>query len=127
MQGPDLNNSLIDVLLRFRLEEVAVNADIEKMFHSFYVDPNQVDLLRFFWFKNNDASEEIVPYRARVHIFGNKPSSAIANFALRYTTLHSNLVENSEACEFIKNHFYVDDAFYSTNTVSTLRENYESN
>ena len=119
MQGPDLNNSLVGVLLRFRLEEVAINADIEKMFHSFYVDPNQVDLLRFFWFKDNDASKEIVPYRARVHIFGNKPSPAIANFALRYTTLHCNLVEDAEACEFIRNHFYVDDALYSTSTVSS--------
>ena len=33
MQGPDLINSLEGVLLRFRLEPVALVADIEAMFH----------------------------------------------------------------------------------------------
>ncbi|KAK3506463.1 hypothetical protein QTP70_000932 [Hemibagrus guttatus] len=37
LSGPDLNNSLLGVLLRFRRELVAVTADIEQMFHSFIV------------------------------------------------------------------------------------------
>ena len=37
LSGPDLNNSLLGVLLRFRRELVAVTADIEQMFHSFVV------------------------------------------------------------------------------------------
>lgn len=37
LHGPDLNNSLLDVLLRFRMDAVAVMTDIEQMFHSFVV------------------------------------------------------------------------------------------
>ena len=33
LQGPQLNNSLIGVLFRFRKAEVAVASDIESMFH----------------------------------------------------------------------------------------------
>ena len=33
VQGPQLNNSLISVLFRFRKEEIAVASDIESMFH----------------------------------------------------------------------------------------------
>ena len=33
LQGPDLTNSLVGVLMRFRLERVAIMADIESMFY----------------------------------------------------------------------------------------------
>lgn len=41
MSGPDLNNSLLGVLIRFRKEPVAITADIQQMFHCFYVRPDQ--------------------------------------------------------------------------------------
>ena len=37
LSGPDLMNSLLGVLLRFRREFVAITADIEQMFHCFHV------------------------------------------------------------------------------------------
>lgn len=37
LTGPDLNNSLLGVLLRFRKDLVAVTADIDHMFHCFKV------------------------------------------------------------------------------------------
>jgi hypothetical protein len=60
LQGPDLMNSLIGVLLRFRKEYVAVTCDIEQMFHSFYVIPEHRDYLRFLWFKDNNLDGTIV-------------------------------------------------------------------
>lgn len=38
-QGPDLANSLIGVLIRFREEEIAFTADLEAMFHQVKVLP----------------------------------------------------------------------------------------
>ena len=38
-QGPDLANSLISVLIRFREEEIAFTADLEAMFHQVKVLP----------------------------------------------------------------------------------------
>ena len=40
LQGPDLTNSLVGVLTRFRQEPIAIRSDIEAMFH-------QVQVLRF--------------------------------------------------------------------------------
>ena len=54
LQGPDMLNALIGVLSRFRKEETAVTCDIEQMFHSFYVNPEDRDLLRFLWFESNE-------------------------------------------------------------------------
>ena len=38
LTGPDLTNSLLGVLLRFRQEPVAVVADVQHMFYCFYVN-----------------------------------------------------------------------------------------
>ena len=47
MKGPNLVNSLVGVLLRFRKHPVAVVADIESMFHQVRVAPRDRDALRF--------------------------------------------------------------------------------
>lgn len=43
--GPDLINSLLGVLLRFRKEPVAITADIEQMFYSFLVQEDHRNFL----------------------------------------------------------------------------------
>jgi hypothetical protein len=47
-----------------------------------------------------------------VHVFGNRPSPAVATYGLR------EAVKNSEEDirEFVNKHFYVDDAVTAVNT-----------
>ena len=45
LQGPDLTNTLIGVLLRFRHEPVALISDVESMFHRVRVNPDNCDVL----------------------------------------------------------------------------------
>lgn len=115
LQGPDQNNRLRGVLTRFREGELGFMADVEAMFHSFYVNPEQRDYLRFYWFKNNDPNDELVQFRARVHIFGNRPSPAIATFALRHAMSQSES-STMEARSFVQRNFYVDDGLGCANT-----------
>ena len=48
-QGPDLTNSLVGVLQRFRQEQIALMADVEGMFHQVRVSEQDRDALRFLW------------------------------------------------------------------------------
>ena len=129
LQGPDHNNCLRGVLLRFREHEIGFAADIESMFHTFHLDPDDKDYLRFYWFKANDPALPLVQYRARVHIFGNRPSPAIANYGLRYTTSCDNVATSTLAKNFINTNFYVDDALGSCDSVldavTTLKDSIE--
>ena len=59
LPGPDLMNSLVEVLIRFRQDNNAVMCDIEQIFHSFHVEPKHRNFLRFLWFKDNDSSKRI--------------------------------------------------------------------
>ena len=116
LQGPDVTNRLIGVLLRFRLRRVGFAADVECMFHAFHVSPEHRDVLRFFWWTDNKISDQISVHRARVHIFGNKSSPAIATYGLRHTTTNPETLHLVEAKNFIYDNFYVDDGLGCTHT-----------
>ena len=116
LSGPDLMNSLLGVLIRFRKETTAVMCDIEQMFHSFHVDPSHRDFLRFLWFKDNTPGEPIVEYRMNVHLFGNGPSPAVATFGLRKTATDGEEKFGREAARFVHRNFYVDDGLTSLPT-----------
>ena len=58
--GPSLNPLLLDILLRFKVHEVAVTADIEKAFLNIKIDSQHRDFLRFQWVDDvNKESPEI--------------------------------------------------------------------
>ena len=116
LTGPDLLNSLLGVLIRFRSDVVAIIADIEQMFHSFLVKEDHRNFLRFFWFHNNDPAQEVVTYRMRVHVFGNSPSPAVATFGLRKTAKDGEEQFGRDARVFVERDFYCDDGLKSVPT-----------
>ncbi len=63
LQGPNLTNSLLGVLLRFRQETIALMADIQAMFHQVKVAEEDVDFLRFLWWDDGNLKQEATTYR----------------------------------------------------------------
>ncbi|XP_062592785.1 uncharacterized protein LOC134254258 [Saccostrea cucullata] len=113
LQGPDLTNNLLGVLLRFRKERVAITGDIEQMFHMFHIDKEHRNFVRFIWFKDNDPTKFLQDYRMCVHLFRNSPSPAVATYCLH------RCVE--EPCDidvkyYVTRNFYVDDGLSSYDT-----------
>ncbi len=113
LTGPDLNNSLLGVLLRFRKEKVAILADIQQMFHCFLVDESHRNYLRLLWHKDNDLIKEVIEYRMKVHVFGNGPSPAVAIYGLRRAIREGAREYGADTVKFVENHFYVDDGLIS--------------
>ena len=115
-------NSLVGVLTRFRKEEVAFSCDVEQMFHSFYVNPEHRDFLRFLWFEDNNLNKPIVEFRMKVHLFGAASSPGVANFCLRQTGESKQQQYGDEAVDFLKRDYYVDDGLTSVPTVEKAVE-----
>ena len=113
LPGPDLMNSLLGVLIRFRRERVGIMCDLEQMFYSFYVNPEHRDYLRFLWYKDNDPQKQVIEYRMNVHLFGNGPSPAVATFGLRKTAVEGEEKYGEEVKDFVHRNFYVDDGLAS--------------
>ena len=119
IQGPDLTNSLIGVLIRFRQEPVAVMADIEAMFYQVRVPETQLDFLRFVWWPDGDLNSDLEDYQMTVHLFGAVSSPSCANFALRKTAFDNESDWGKAAAETLVNNFYVDDMLKSVSDTST--------
>ena len=115
-QGPDLNNKLIDVLLRFRLYKYAIMADVEAMYLQVKIPPKDRNALRFLW----DVNGQTRHFRMTSHLFGGVWCASSSTYALRRTVDDagaSRLVEDT-----VKRGFYVDDMLKSVHDVGDVSD-----
>ncbi len=108
-RGPDLNNKLSNVLLRFRQHQFAAMSDISSMYNQIKVPKSDQDALRFIW----SVDGQIRHYRMLVHIFGGVWSASCASFALQDCLRET---EDVSIKNLIMNSFYVDDNLISVRT-----------
>ena len=113
LQGPDLTNGLLGVLLRFRQERIAIMADIEGMFHQVKVTPSHRNVLRFLWWEDGNPSKKIKVYRMTAHLFGGVWSPSAANYALRRTATDQAEDFDEVTVQTVKENFYMDDGLKS--------------
>lgn len=120
LQGPDLTNSLTDILIRFRQGQYVFVADIESMFYQVYVPDEDRDYLRFLWYTDGDLDGKVKEYRMTVHIFGANSSPSCANFALQKTAKDNTEIYPQEISQTIMKNFYVDDCLKSVDSEDRL-------
>ena len=121
LSGPDLTNSIVGVLMRFRSEKVAFMADIEKMFYQVKVPTHQQSFLRFLWWPNSNVDLKPVDHQMTVHVFGAASSPGCANFALRHASTELTTY-SSEVRETLQRNFYVDDLLKSEHSVQRAKK-----
>ena len=119
LTGPDLINSLVGVLLRFRKERVAFQADIKKMFPQFSIPKEQRDLVRYLWWKNGDTTTTPTVMRMTRHVFGAVSSMGCANVGIRAIAEDYQEKYGRDCGEVVRNSFYVDDCLHSVATPET--------
>ena len=113
LQGPDMTNTLLGVLLRFRQDHIAIMADIESMFYQVKVPKADCDFLRFVWWPNGNLDKNPVCFRMLVHLFGAVSSPSCANMALRQTVKDNLQPFDQSVTDTILHNFYVDDCLKS--------------
>ena len=115
LQGPDLNNSLAGLLVRFRKERIAVTCDVRKMFHQFRVSEDDRQFLRFLWYRN--GSSDIIDYQMNVHLFGATSSPSCAIYGMQRIASDFSS-QYPVASQFVQENFYVDDGLASVSSPS---------
>ncbi len=116
LQGPDLTNSLVGVLLRFHQEPIAMMGDIQSMYYQVRVPRSDVNFLRFLWWPEGDIEQNPKDHCMLVHLFGAVSSPSCASFALRRTA-EDNSHMRPQVTETVIHNFYVDDCLVSVPTV----------
>lgn len=82
--GPDLTNTRVGVLCRFRKGQIAVMCDVERMFHQFHVSARDQDYFRFLWWEGGNMKAPPSVFRMKVHLFGAASSPGCANFGFKH-------------------------------------------
>ena len=104
--GTTLQATLSDTLLKFRSYNIALNADISKMYREVQLCPEDRDLHRFVW--REDPASPLKDYRMKRVTFGVSASPFLA-----VRTLHQTAVDHGgdypRATQHILESFYVDD------------------
>ncbi|KAL4004275.1 signal-regulatory protein delta [Sarotherodon galilaeus] len=113
LTGPELTNTLVGILCRFRKGPVAIMCDVERMFHQFHVKPEDQVYLRFLWWENGNLESPPSVFRMKVHLFGAASSPGCANFGLKHLATEGQDRFNQSTVKFIRRNFYVDDGLVS--------------
>ncbi|MCG8078471.1 MAG: hypothetical protein JAY75_19800, partial [Candidatus Thiodiazotropha taylori] len=125
-RGPVMLNDLCGLLMRFRLHQIAIVADIEKAFLQIGLQPSQRDVTRFVWLKESGEtrveSDNLQEYR-----FCRVPFGLISSPFLLGATIESHLdsYENEIATK-LKTDIYVDNLITGTNDVEQAIHLYRS-
>jgi len=80
MVGPTVHPQLVDILLRFRFQ-IALVADVSKMYRAIELPPADRDLHRFVW--RTDPRDTLKDYRVTRVTFGVSSSSFTANMCVK--------------------------------------------
>ena len=113
LQGPDLTNTLIGDLCRFRKEPVAFMCDIEHLFHQFRVNSEDRNYLRFLWWPDENYWKDPIEMRMCVYLFGAVLSPGCANFDLKQVATDNEGEFGCAVADFLRRDFYVDDGLKS--------------
>ncbi|XP_046869366.1 uncharacterized protein LOC124462012 [Drosophila willistoni] len=110
--GPDLLNSLFDLLLSFRVGRVAICGDIAEMFHQIRVRPADTHAQRFLWFDSKSERQEPNVYVMEALTFGINCAPCIAHF-IRDKNADRFCQQYPQAAQAMNDYHYVDDFIYS--------------
>ena len=110
-KGPDVLNSMLGVLLRFRLGKIGILGDIKKMYNSIGLSVMDQHTHRCLW-RDMIVDKEPDHYVLTCVTFGDRPAGAIAVIALRKTAeMFKSQYPN--ASRIITDDSYVDDIIFS--------------
>ena len=122
LPGPDLLQSLIGIIFRFREHQIALSADIETMFLQVAVPKDDSRCLRFLWREDPERRIEIYEYTR--HVFGAKSFPTCANYAL-HQVAKDNAVNDENLVKAVQRNFYMDDFLKSVRTPQEAIEVYQ--
>ena len=124
--GPNLLSNIFDILLRFRLNPVAILADIKQAFLNVEIAEEHRIFLRFLWYDDlPSGNQEVIIYRFLRLVFGLTSSPFVLNGTIRHH-LGEFLNFEREFVEKFLEDLYVDDTTSGCESVEEGVDFYEN-
>ncbi|XP_072403265.1 uncharacterized protein [Diabrotica undecimpunctata] len=117
MVGPNIQDNLFYILLRFRKHNYVLSADVEKMYRQVLVQESQRNLQKILWRFN--ANDSILVYTLNTVTYGLASASFLAIRSLQEVA-HRNMNSFPKISNIILHDFYVDDLLTGAETVNEI-------
>ncbi|XP_058449300.1 uncharacterized protein LOC131429265 [Malaya genurostris] len=118
MAGPVLQDSLIDILLRFRFPAIVFTGDIQKMYRMIQLHDDDRDYQRILWRWSKD--KPVDEYRLNTVTYGTKSASYLATKCVQELLL-SHREQYPQAVEKALKGTYVDDLLVGAETIEEAK------
>lgn len=117
--GPQIQDPLVNILIRFRRYPVAITADVEKMFRQILVDDQHRHWQQILW--RDDIDQPVRAYRLNTVTYGMASSPYVAVRTLQQCAMDNKHVVGDDdraerACNSVLRNFYVDDYLESVDS-----------
>ena len=124
-EGSNFLPNLIGVLTRFRMNKVAMTADIEKAFLQIELNESNRDAVRYYWFEEDlsDNWPKMSPqlYRMKRVPFGAKASPFLLCATIKYH-IKNYLDIYPKTVKLIENNLYMDDFIISVDSYDEAKQ-----
>jgi len=106
MTGANLQDNIINIILRFRLHAIAITADLKKMYRQILVDDKDRDYQRILW--RFSATEPVEMFRLNTVTYGLACAPFLAIRCVKYLASNADR-KLSRASRVLASDLYVDD------------------
>ncbi|XP_065088817.1 uncharacterized protein LOC135710230 [Ochlerotatus camptorhynchus] len=114
MVGPTVQDTLYAIVIRFCMYEVALVADVTKMYRQMWVHPDDRRLQLVYWQSRTDS--HVHPYELTTVTYGTACAPYLATRCLQQLSYDHSVSETDTAARIGKD-FYVDDFLSGADTV----------
>ena len=118
LSGPNMIADLTGILMRFRMNTVAVSADIDKAFLQLSLHQEDRDLTRFLW--RESPGGDVATFRMTRVVFGVAASPYLLQAVVK-RHLDEQSVEMKDTASRLKRDIYCDDLLTSIKTEEEAR------
>ncbi|XP_058827074.1 uncharacterized protein LOC131687050 [Topomyia yanbarensis] len=117
LPGPTIQDTLVTIVLRFRIHQFVLSADIEKMYRQILVHPTDQPLQRILW--RDDPEAPLKSYQLRTVTYGTSSAPFLATRVLQKLAddegQHFPLAEPA-----VRHDFYVDNLLSGSDDAESL-------
>ncbi|XP_028171605.1 uncharacterized protein LOC114360928 [Ostrinia furnacalis] len=113
-KGPNLQQDLFALILKWRQYYIAFTADIEKMFRQIWIHPDDLKFQKIIW--RDFPNQAIEEYELTSVTYGTKAAPFLAMMTLRQLA-EDERQNYPEAAEIVKTSFYMDDLLQGSHSL----------
>lgn len=119
MKGPVVQDDLLSIILRFRLHNYVMTADIEKMYRQININECDAHYQKILWRENPE--DELHTFLLTTVTYGTTSAPFLATRCLNQLAL-DHIDKYPLASKIVRRDFYVDDLLTGCDTIAEARQ-----